>query len=193
MKKLLTIIVLMLSISAQAQESSKHLKFMGIPMDCNAETFAKRLVREKKLIRKTPPIETETPILMGEFSNHKDCTFFVHGKENDLVSGVTVTIVHEEKFSILYTEYQTMKRRLETKYGKPTIVDEYFLNGEPSTDYGRMRELTEGNAKFEVTYVLEEGIVKMSMSSIDDIGRISILYVDKENALIENNKALDDL
>ena len=54
---------------------------------------------------------------------------------------------------------------LETKYGKPTIVDEYFLNDELLTDYGRMRELTEGNAKFEVTYILGEGIVKMTMSS----------------------------
>ena len=58
MKKLFMLLAMMLTITAEAQDKLpttpgdvSHMKFMGIPMDCDAETFSKRLEQEKGLVR----------------------------------------------------------------------------------------------------------------------------------------------
>ena len=46
-----------------------HMKFMGIPMDCNVETFSRRLVKEKGLVRGNFG-DTDKPTLKGTFSGY---------------------------------------------------------------------------------------------------------------------------
>ena len=87
-----------------------------------------------------------------------------------------------------------MKSRLVTKYGKPDTEVEGFSGYEPSSDYGRMRELREGNAKFECSFMFKEGMIKLIMSSVDYTGGyLQLLYFDFKNAAIANDRALDDL
>ena len=100
----------------------------------------------------------------------------------------------QETFSLLKSQYQTMKNRLMTKYGKPDTEVEGFRDYEPSSDYGRMRELREGNAKFECSFLFKEGMIKLMMTSVDYTGGyIQMFYIDFKNAIKANEDTLDDL
>ena len=193
MKKLFATLILMLSISVNAKEPSQHMKFMGIPMDCDVETFAKKLSKEKGLKRGDFG-NTDRPTLLGSFSGYKDCIFILEGEGDNPIGMVGVIFPMQESFILLRSQYQTMKSNLTTKYGSPTNEEEGFFDYEPSTDYGRMRELREGNAKFETSFVTDEGLIKMQMCSVDiSGGYLQILYVDMNNAAKQNEKSLDDL
>lgn len=201
MKKLLMLFAMMLIIStAKAQDEQPvkpdevtHMSFMGIPMDCDAETFSKRLVKEKGLVRGNFA-DTDRPTLKGTFSGYKDCFFIIGADDGDNVSNVGIIMPMQETFSLLKSQYQTMKNRLMTKYGKPDTEVEGFRDYEPSSDYGRMRELREGNAKFECSFLFKEGMIKLMMTSVDYTGGyIQMFYIDFKNAIKANEDTLDDL
>ena len=200
MKKLLMLIALILSITAaKAQDELPdipsevtHMKFMGIPMDCDAESFAKRLEKEKGLVRGNYA-NTDKPTLKGTFSGYKDCFFIVTGDGGN-VGNVGVIMPLQETFYLLKSQYQTMKTRLITKYGIPDTEEEGFRDYEPSSDLGRMRELREGNAKFECSFKLKEGMIKLMMASVDYTGGyVQLLYIDFKNAIQATDSTLDDL
>ena len=203
MKKVLFLLALMLTIStAKAQDElpeipyvdeSTHMKFMGIPMDCDAETFSKRLEKEKGFIR-GKYLETDKPTLKGTFSGYSDCIFVLLGEDGSNIKNVAVIMPIQNKFSFLVSQYQTLKSRLIIKYGKPDTEEEGFRDYEPSSDYGRMRELREGNAKFECSFQFKEGMIKLMMTSVDFTGGyIQMFYVDIKNTIKANNNVLDDL
>ena len=192
MKVLLSFFTLLLSLSVQAQSSTQHMKFMGIPMDCDTRTFANKLVKEKGL-KKEAYGSTEDITLKGDFSGYKDCRFFLKGEENCPISGVGVIFKESESFNIVHSQYQTLKSRLQKKYGEPISVVETFKDYEPSTDYGKLRAIRDGEAVFEATFYLEEGLIKLQILSISYIGYIQLIYYDAINASHENDKAIDDL
>jgi len=192
MKILISVWALLLSISVQAQDLTQHMKFMGIPMDCDANTFAKKLEKEKGLKRGDYGF-TEKITLLGDFSGYKDCLFIIDTEGSNPIGGVGVIFQKQESFQLLLSQYQTMKTRLTTKYGKPTTEVEGFQNYEPSTDYGKLRELREGNAMFETNFIFDEGQIKLQMCCVDLYGYLQLLYIDFKNAMIQNDKALDDL
>ena len=200
MKKLFMLLAMMLTITAEAQDKLpttpgdvSHMKFMGIPMDCDAETFSKRLEQEKGLVRGNF-IDTEMPTLKGTFSGYKDCIIIVYAEEGGNVANVGIIMPMQEAFSLLKSQYETLKTRLITKYGRPDNEEEGFKDYEPSTDYGRMRELREGNAKFECSYMFKEGMIRLMMASVDyNGGYIQMFYIDFNNAIKANDSTLDDL
>lgn len=200
MKKLFMLLALMLTITAKAQDNLPtipgevmHMKFMGIPMDCDAETFSKRLEQEKGLVRGNY-IDTDRPTLKGTFSGYKDCIFVVYAEDGGNVANIGIIMPMQESFSLLKSQYQTLKTRLITKYGRPDTEEEGFGDYEPSSDYGRMRELREGNAKFECSYMFKEGMIKLMMASVDySGGYIQMFYIDFNNAVRANDSTLDDL
>lgn len=192
MKVLLSIWALLLSLSVQAQDLTQHMKFMGIPMDCDANTFANKLVKEKGL-KRGDYANTEKPTLLGDFSGYKDCFFIIDGEGNNPIGAVGVIFQKQETFQLLLSQYETMKTRLITKYGKPTTEVEGFRNYEPPTDFGKLRELREGNAKFETNFILDEGQIRLLMCCVDLHGYLQLLYIDFKNAIIQNDKTLDDL
>lgn len=192
MKVLISVWALLLSLSVQAQDLTQHMKFMGIPMDCDANTFAKKLEKEKGL-KRADYAKTEKTILLGDFSGYKDCYFIIEGEGDNPIGGVGVIFQNQETFQLLLSQYQTMKRRLMTKYGKPTTEEEGFHDYEPSTDYGKLRELREGNAKFKTSFILDEGEIILQMCCIDLYGYLQLTYIDFKNAIKENDKTLDDL
>ena len=203
MKKVLFLLALMLTIStAKARDElpeipyvdeSTHMKFMGIPMDCDAEAFSKRLEKEKGLIRGDFG-DTDRPTLKGTFSGYKDCFFILYAEDDGNVANIGVIMPMQETFNLLRSQYQTLKSRLITKYGRPDTEEEGFRDYEPSSDYGRMRELREGNAKFECSFQFKEGLIKLMMTSVDFTGEyIQMFYVDTKNSIKANNSVLDDL
>ena len=201
MKKLLILFALTLVISiAKAQEEPSvtpdelsHMKFMGIPMDCDAETFSNRLEKEKGLVRGKYG-NVERPMLKGTFSGYKDCIIVVYAEDGGNVANVGVVMPTQETFNLLMSQYQTMKSRLMTKYGRPDKEEEGFKNYEPSTDFGRMRELRERNAKFECSFLFKEGMIQLMMTSVDYTGGyIQMFYLDFKNTIKANASTLDDL
>lgn len=203
MKKLIMLLALMLTITTvKAQDvlpsipeadEVTHMKFMGLPMDCDAETFSKRLVKEKGLV-KGDYGNTDQLTLKGTFSGYKNCFVIVGAEGSGNVENVGVIMPTEESFSLLKSQYQTLKLRLITKYGRPETEEEGYRDYEPSTDYGRMRELREGNAKFETMFLFKEGMIKLMMTSVDYTGGyIQLIYIDFKNSMKSHDRTLDDL
>lgn len=192
MKVLLSILTLFLSLSLQAQETTQHMRFMGIPMDCDAETFAQKLVKEKGLKRDSHA-DSSTIVLKGDFSGYKDCSFFIRGIRNNPIGAVGVVFKEKESFYLVHSQYQTLKSKLQKKYGEPSSVDESFNGYEPSTDMGKLRAIQEGDAKFSVDFILDEGIINLQINSIDYNGYLQLIYYDKENVIEEIDKSMDDL
>lgn len=201
MKQILILLALMLTLTTvKAQDNFvtklgevAHMKFMGIPMDCDAESFSKRLVKEKGLI-KGDFADTDSPTLRGTFSGYKDCIILVGSGRGGNVEHIGVVMPMKESFSLLKSQYQTLKSKLITKYGKPDNEVEGFGNYEPSSDFMRMNELREGNAKFECTFIFEEGLIKLMMASVDISGGfIQLIYIDFKNSMKSNESDLDDL
>lgn len=201
MKRLLILFTLMLTLStAKAQSEQQpqqvddtHMKFMGIPMDCDVETFAKRLVKQKGLERDKYGT-TDQIILKGKFSGYNNCFFILPADNVNKISSIGVILPMNSSFQIVKTHYQTLKNRLITKYGTPTREEEGFGDYEPSTDFSRIREIREGNAKFETTFVTAQGLIKIQIVSVDINGAyVQLIYYDEENASKRNDDTLDDL
>ena len=174
MKKVLFLLALMLTIStAKAQDElpeipyvdeSTHMKFMGIPMDCDAETFSKRLEKEKGFIR-GKYLETDKPTLKGTFSGYSDCIFVLLGEDGSNIKNVAVIMPIQNKFSFLVSQYQTLKSRLIIKYGKPDTEEEGFRDYE--------FKVTE----IELEYAKQFDIKQLNIMSREELGKYEPTHI----------------
>lgn len=193
-KKLLLLLSLFIICVANAQVlQNEHFKFMGIPMDCDAETFAKKLEKEKGLERYQN--HSDRKILTGTFSGYNDCVIIVSGEGNRNVHSVGVILPHGESWSLVKSQYNTLKTRLMTKYGDPSNCIEEFRQYEPSLDNLRFDDVKNGNAIFHTEFMTSDGgKIDLSINSVEfGSGYIQLIYIDIENAKIENDNLLDDL
>lgn len=144
MKKLaLTIIVCLVGIVSQAQE---HLRFMGIPIEGNIDTFCEKLIKENGL-KPSESVDTvnidgdKIRELTGSFMGFQKCLFTILNNEDlGMVSCVSafcegpVDKVFIDKliadFDNLYGKHKSYKLFLQ-KYGWRTINGDILL-----TTYG---------------------------------------------------------
>ena len=182
---------MLLLVASLTFAQGSHMKFMGIPMDCDTKTFAQKLVKEKGLKR----IDFEkgnTVTLKGEFSGYDDCTFFLRDN-GGLIDNVGVVFKERSSFASLHAQFNIMKRRLQTKYGEPSTDEETFKDYEPLTDMGKITALQEGNAFFETEFILEEGMIILTMKAVQYTPYLQLIYMDRENSENQHDKTLDDL
>lgn len=144
MKKLtLIIIVCLVGIVSQAQE---HLRFMGIPIEGNIDTFCEKLIKENGL----KPIESVDTVnidgdvirkLTGSFMGFQNCSFTIrNNEESGMVSyasafceGPVGKVVIDKliaDFDNLYGKHMSCKLLLQ-QYGWRTINGDILL-----TTYG---------------------------------------------------------
>ena len=190
-KFLFFIVSLFVLIPTFAQETH-HMKFMGITMDCDAESFSQKLIDEKGLAKSMFDSKNGV-VLFGSFAGYDNCYFVIKGNVNIPVYAVGVIFPPQNTFLSVKSQYNTLKMNLISKYGNPVSCEEVFRNGEPLTDNDRLKEIKEGNAIFETIFHVEEGFIKLQMTSSDNDGNSHIIYIDNENAKLQSQKTLDDL
>jgi hypothetical protein len=194
MKKIITsLIVAFIAISSFAQiQSSSHLTFKGVPIDGTLNEYVSKMKQNG-----FTHISTEDGVAMlnGDFAAYKNCIVGVATlKQKDLVSKITVIFPESDTWSLLSSNYFSLKEMLTEKYGKPSDSVEKFDGLEPRDDNSRMYQVKFDNCKYYTTYIMDKGKIQLSIEH-DEVIRcfVMIAYFDKINSEIIKAKAIDDL
>jgi hypothetical protein len=194
MKKIITsLIVAFIAISSFAQiQSSSHLTFKGVPIDGTLNEYVSKMKQNG-----FTHISTEDGVAMlnGDFAAYKNCIVGVATlKQKDLVSKITVIFPESDTWSLLSSNYFSLKEMLTEKYGNPSDSVEKFDGLEPRDDNSRMYQVKFDNCKYYTTYIMDKGKIQLSIEH-DEVIRcfVMIAYFDKINSEIIKAKAIDDL
>lgn len=119
---LLTLLVGLFSLTAFAQE---HLKFKGIPMDGNVNSFVAKL---KASGFKEPQIDTQgSLILQGDFAGMKDCMILIMTTADKSPCKVLVSSDFMNSWDLLKYRYTQLKKALSDKYTLSSDPAELFI------------------------------------------------------------------
>ncbi len=121
----LSLIFALIAISSFAQiQSSDHLTFKGVPIDGTLNEYVSKMKQNGFTHTGT---EDGVAMLTGDFAAYKNCIVgVVTLKQKDLVSKITVIFPESDTWSLLSSNYFSLKEMLTQKYGKPSECVEKF-------------------------------------------------------------------
>jgi len=193
--KLLTIIILLISVKNYAQNSkTEHLTFKGVPIDGSLIEYVSKMKQSGFDHLGT---EGETASLKGDFAGYKDCVVDVSTlRQKDLVHKIVVVFPSKDTWTTLFENYSNLKEMLTEKYGKPSDVVEKFggAYSQDADDRTKMYQVQLDNYKYYSIWQTEKGRIELSIGH----KRLSncfvkLSYFDKANGGIIRDKAKDDL
>lgn len=196
MKKLLLIITFaFMALCSNAQSNGEHLKFKGVPIDGTVTEFAKKL--EEKGFKTLMNIG-DTYIMTGDFAGYPNCTiYFLSTKSTKEVYSVGVVPSYSDTWSELISQYDTFKKNLTIKYGKPEGCIETFNGGTPSSDLGKIYATEMGDCNYRTWFKTENGSIAVTITNKKKGGEKSsyviLIYTDKVNEAKEKQNVIDDL
>jgi hypothetical protein len=194
MKKIITVLVVaFIAISSSAQiESSAHLIFKGVPIDGTLNEYVSKMKQNGFTHTGT---EDGVAMLTGDFAAYKNCIVVVSTlKQKDLVSKITVIFPESDTWSLLSSNYFSLKEMLTEKYGKPSeIVEKFQSNYGTDDDNSKMFQVKMNSCKYYTTYETEKGSIQLSIENNDMACYVMLAYYDKINSEIIKAKAIDDL
>ena len=177
----------------------QHMKFMGIPINGTLTSFTKEL--KKKGFKHIEAFDREQiKFFVGNFAGYTDCLVYAiaASPEGSRVVGVVVTFAPDEQWSGLASQYETLKRRLTSKYGEPaTCVERFQTYVQPHDDFMRMQYLKSDKCEYECVFETEEGMIALEISHRDwdfgDFNNVTLTYIDRTNGVAMDQDAIDDL
>jgi len=189
---LLFTLTAIMSLAQTKSDSSKHLTFKGVPIDGTLNEYVSKL-KKKGLAH----IRTDDGIalLKGDFAAYKNCIVGVYTlKQRDLVSRIGVLFPERETWSLLSSDYYSLKELLTEKYGKPSDSKERFQSYTPDDDGSKMTQVQLGACEYYANYETEKGSIQLSIEH-SNVTRcfIKLVYFDKINSGSIKKEALDDL
>ncbi|MBM3454464.1 MAG: hypothetical protein FJX80_04870 [Bacteroidetes bacterium] len=190
----LLFLVVNISISTFAQ-TSEHMSFKGVPIDGTLNEYVAKMKQNGFQYLGT---ENGTAMLKGDFAGYKNCHVGVTTlNKMDLVHKIGLIFPKQETWSRLFSNYSDLKQMLTEKYGNPNDELELFDVESfqlPLDDNMKMHEVRLDNCKFYTVWKTDKGEIQLS---IDHNGFTSsfveVVYFDKINSAIINEKAKDDL
>jgi hypothetical protein len=197
MKKItITLIAVLTTIVSFAQtqvktDSSVHLSFKGVSIDGKLSEYVLKMKQNGFTQTGT---EDGVAILKGDFASYRGCTIGVATlKGKDLVSKITVIFPAQESWSLLSSNYFTLKELLTEKYGQPSESIEKFSSFEPDDDGSKLIQVHLDACKYVTTYETEKGSIQLSIKGDHSNAFVILSYFDKINGGIIRAKAKDDL
>ena len=194
MKKIITsLIVAFIAMSSFAQiQSSAHLTFKGVPIDGTLNEYVSKMKQNGFTHTGT---EDGVAMLTGDFAAYKSCIVVVATlKQKDLVSKITVIFPESGTWSLLSSNYFSLKEMLTEKYGKPSeCVEKFQSKYGPDDDNSKMYEVKMNRCKYYTTYETEKGSIQLSIENNAMACCVMLAYYDKINSEIIKAKAIDDL
>lgn len=137
---------------------------------------------------------------VGNFAGYADCLVYVMAvsPEDRRVVGVGVTFPPDEEWSGLSLQYETLKRRLTSKYGEPSVCIERFQTSpQPDNDFMRMHYVESGLCEYRCGFKMDEGIIGLEIAhkegGISDFNYVSLTYIDGANVEVMEQDAINDL
>ena len=195
MKRLLTIVAFIFSFMfVMAQTPNNHLTFKGIPITGTLESFAQKM--EAKGFKRIPS-DKRWAAFEGEFAGYSECKIYVYKIPNqNIVHKVVVFFPKKSSWARLEEEYNRLKGMLTNKYGESPWHSERFKEGASTfNDVAKMVSLKEGNCDYWTEWEVENGDIKVKISSIIDIDNTCVMltYFDKINDALADKAKENDL
>jgi len=134
--------------------------------------------------------------LQGEFAGFKDCIIGIPTLNNkDLVAIVAIIFPEQKTWSMLSSNYFSLKKLLTEKYGEPSeCVEKFESELMASDDNGKMMEVGLDNCKYFTIYEIVKGSIELSIEHNGLIsGFVLLKYIDKINGEVVKSQAIDDL
>ncbi len=181
MKKIVTLLLLALALTAFAQE---HLTFMGIPIDGQLDPFSKALEQQNFHCSSM----FANPVFYGFFKSKRANVIVETTPETHIVCQVLVAFQELHTWNELDSMYNALKADLIAQYGEPVETKEV---GEGPQDHTQIRQYLEDvilirRCKFETkTGTIDLGIDNLRLHQRSrGVPYTYLIYTDKANITI---------
>ena len=189
-RSILILFLLLCALACGAQESTIHLRFKGIPVDGNYETFAQTLIKKGFTLQSTGD---DGLMLKGPFMGESDVSVVVIPEpKNGALTSVMAMIDAGHNWQSIENKYRHVVNTYKEKYGEPAETVESFTN-DISSDILKLHYLNEGKCDFHSTWQFDYGKIMISIAYIDLTEYIVCLYVNEENAKSYHKAIIDDI
>ena len=184
MKKILVVLSLFFCLGLNAQK--EHMKFMGIDMNCDINTFKDKLIQKGFQYEDVLKGEKETSIiLVGTFSDERARLFIDYDEDSKLVYRVKVSILCLDK-KMAENKYQYFKTGFSSKY-----AEHYCKESKDNGDINYSVLVLDKNKEPYGGIVMK--INENLFSEYPDVVILLITYFDLKNEDLYNNKKYEDL
>ena len=179
----------------QPQEVPGRMAFKGVPIDGTLDAFVAKM-EQKGLTRVGE--QGSMVMLTGPVGIFSDCLITVLSTPaKDPVYGVVAMLPPSDSWPTLEGQYETLKKQLTGKYGKPTTEGEVFRGVPDASKLSpaqKLDYLTRDECKFVSLYERPEGRVMLTLQHDANLGCfVRLLYSDRTNMEKAQAAASDDL
>ena len=190
-KRLLSLVILALSISAFAQTGSKHLTFKGVSVEGNYEQFSQSLIKKGFVCRSSG---AEAIVLSGNFMTYSDTQVIIYPyPTNQNVAMVVAMIDAGDKWPDIEKKYYSVIAAYKDKYGEPTKHVEEFSETVGDIDFLRLYALEEGKCKYESEWQRPEGKILIAILYSAPSNYVVCYYVDCDYDNAVRKAMIDDI
>ncbi|MBO6117677.1 MAG: hypothetical protein J6P44_03945 [Bacteroidales bacterium] len=173
-----------------SQENAKHLTFKGVEIDGTLDRFVSKMQQKGfTYIGES----SEVAILNGNFAGYRDCNLYIYpnGKGNVYMAGVCFPT--SSSWTVLYSNYLSIKNMLLEKYGKPLFCTERFNSTvEPRDDKSKFYEAQMERCEYKTVFYFEEGMISVQISTVQMRCYVSLTYSDRSNSQEDKDAAKED-
>lgn len=194
MKKLILFVAVCIFFGAgnvMAQEG-EHLKFMGISMNLNVNTFVEKLKQKGfKYEDKTD----DAIVLKGSFAGYSNCKIYVMPNNENKARIIGVSFDYADSWQVLYANYLDIKTMLMQKYGTPIKeIEEWTGYLEPKDDNSRMHEVRMNRCNYQCVFNSNGNVIMVAIANVKSFySYVSLTYLDSINYNKGRERAIDDL
>ena len=190
MKRFLILFLLLCPLVCRAQETGAHLKFKGIPIDGNYESFAQKLI-DKGFVQLYAGDDAIT--LAGTFMAESNVTVNIYpDPATQVVAGVAAMISTNSTWPSTEQKYREVVAAYQEKYGKPAKHEERF-DDDPELDFTRMLYIMVGHCHYYSLWEVEGGSVSVYIDYHRGNVCITCAYIDAQNAEARRKAIIDDI
>ena len=193
MKKLLfTLVMVFSAIFVQAQ--NEHLKFKGIPIAGDLNTFVGELKKQGFTHLEDEELSPNTAALEGVFTGRNVHILVGANSKNKDVWKVLVIFDDTKDWENLSEEYFSYKDLFTTKYGKPSFDIEKIEDDYAAKYKMEMYALSQNKVNYNTVFELVNGYIRIAIEPYGIVGGcIVIHYEDKINSYKRTQNKLDDI
>lgn len=193
MKKVITLVLLAITMSAFAED---HLKFMGIPIDGPLQNFCQALEKKNFKLEKA---HADRARYEGSFTGKTVCVIVEATPKTHTVCDVLVAYKDNRTWEEMEDLYSGLKEQLTAKYDEP--VEWHQLGDAPknASFMDIQRKLADAELTRRAIFRTETGTIDLGIDNLrlfggwDGVPHTYIIYIDKANTTKSDQEAFDDL
>ena len=185
MKKILVVLSLFFCLGMSAQ--GEHVKFMGIDMNCDINTFNEKLTQKGfQYTQELKDPEEESLAFEGNFSGEKASVFVYYDKDSKLVYKVSVGIICLNN-QIAEDKYQHFKKGLSVKY------NEHYFKEDTTIEKGKTFTVLLLDKEKKSYGGINMYILSNFSQEFPDASILTLGYIDSANLDLHDKKEYEDL